>query len=55
MIAFRGFWAGGVARALSGHRRAAPTFVWTATAKAILKKTARAKQTLETVRAGTKC
>ena len=30
-------------------------FVWTATATAILEKTARAKQTLETVRAGTKC
>ena len=30
-------------------------FVWTATAKAILKKTARAKQTLKTVRVGTKC
>ena len=30
-------------------------FVWTATAKAILEKATRAKQTLETVRAGSKC
>ncbi len=31
------------------HNQNPVPFVWTATAKAILKKTARAKQTLETV------
>ena len=40
---------------LAKHNQNPVPFVWTATAKAILKKTARAKQTLETVRAGTKC
>ena len=40
---------------LAKHNQNPVPFVWTATAKAILKKTARAKQTLETVKAGTKC
>jgi transposase len=40
---------------LATHNQNPVPFVWTATAKAILKKTARAKQTLETVKAGTKC
>ena len=40
---------------LAKHNQNPVPFVWTATAKAILEKTARAKQTLETVRAGTKC
>ncbi len=40
---------------LAMHNQNPVPFVWTATAKAILKKTARAKQTLETVKAGTKC
>ena len=40
---------------LAKHNRNPVPFVWTATAKAILKKTARAKQTLKTVRVGTKC
>ena len=40
---------------LAIHNHNPVPFVWTATATAILDKTARAKQTLETVRAGTKC
>ena len=40
---------------LAIHNHNPVPFVWTATATAILEKTARAKQTLETVRAGTKC
>jgi len=40
---------------LAKHNQNPVAFVWTAAAKAILKKTARAKQTLETVKAGTKC
>ena len=40
---------------LAIHNHNPVPFVWTATATAILKKTARAKQTPETVRAGTKC
>ena len=40
---------------LAKHNQNPVPFVWTATAKAILEKAARAKQTLETVRAGTKC
>ena len=40
---------------LAIHNHNSVPFVWTATATAILEKTARAKQTLETVRAGTKC
>ena len=40
---------------LAIHNHNPIPFVWTATATAILEKTARAKQTLETVRAGTKC
>ena len=39
---------------LAIHNHNPVPFVWTATATAILEKTARAKQTLETVRAGTK-
>ena len=40
---------------LAIHNHNPVPFVWTATATAILEKTARAKQTLETVRAETKC
>jgi len=40
---------------LAIHNHNPVPFVWTATAVAILEKTDRAKQTLETVRAGTKC
>ena len=40
---------------LAIHNHNPVPFVWAATATAILEKTARAKQTLETVRAGTKC
>ena len=40
---------------LAIHNHNPVPFVWAATATAILDKTARAKQTLETVRAGTKC
>ena len=40
---------------LAIHNHNSVPFVWTATATAILEKAARAKQTLETVRAGTKC
>ena len=40
---------------LAKHNQNPVPFVWTATAKAILEKTARAKQTLETLKAGTKC
>ncbi len=40
---------------LAKHNQNPVPLVWTATAKAILEKTARAKQTLETVRAGTQC
>ena len=40
---------------LAIHNHNPVPFVWTATATAILEKTARAKQTLETVRAGIKC
>ena len=40
---------------LAIHNHNPVPFVWAATAIAILEKTARAKQTLETVRAGTKC
>ena len=40
---------------LAIHNHNPVPFVWTATATAILEKTARAKQTLKTVRAGTKC
>ena len=40
---------------LAIHNHNPVPFVWTATATAILEKIARAKQTLETVRAGTKC
>ncbi len=40
---------------LAKHNQNSVPFVWTATAKAIREKAARAKQTLETVRAGTKC
>ena len=40
---------------LAIHNHNPVPFVWTATATAILEKTARAKQTLETARAGTKC
>ena len=40
---------------LAKHNQNPVPFVWTATAKAILKKTARAKQKLETLKAGTKC
>ncbi len=40
---------------LAKHNQNPVPFVWIATAKTILKKTARANQTLETVKAGTKC
>ena len=40
---------------LAIHNHNPIPFVWTATAKAILEKTARAKQALQTVKVGTKC
>ena len=40
---------------LAKHNQNPVPFVWTATAKAILEKTARAKQTLESLKVGTKC